>query len=96
MNLLGNLGRNSITGPGQFNVDFSLVKDTHVPKVSEAFDVQFRAEFFNLFNHPNLGPVDSGLLEPLDATGQPVQGFGVIDATQSPEREIQFGLKVIF
>jgi hypothetical protein len=95
INLLGNLGRNSIVGPGLFNVDFSLVKDTHVTKISEAFDVQFRAEFFNVLNRPNFAPpVDN--LEPISAEGTPVQGFGVIDSTQTPSREIQFGLKVIF
>jgi Carboxypeptidase regulatory-like domain len=95
INLLGNLGRNSITGPGFFNIDFSLVKDTYVPKISEAFDVQFRAEFFNVLNHPQFGP-PSDNLEPIDASGQPVQGFGVIDSTPFHSREIQFGLKVIF
>jgi hypothetical protein len=94
-NLLGNLGRNSITGPGFFNIDFSIVKDTYVPKVSEAFDIELRAEFFNVLNHPNFGPpVDN--LEPISAQGTPVQGFGVIDSTPFFNREIQFGLKVIF
>ena len=95
-NLLGNLRCNSITGPGLFNVDFSLVKDTHVTKISEAFDIQFRAEFFDFLNHPNFAPpVDN--LEPIDANGQPVQDFGVIDSTlPNAERRIQVGLKIIF
>ena len=95
INLLGNLGRNSITGPALFNIDFSMIKDTRITRISEAFDVQFRAEFFNVLNHPNFAPpVDN--LEPIDATGAPVQGFGQIDSTTGPERQIQFGLKIIF
>ncbi|MGH9440492.1 MAG: hypothetical protein ACRD22_22180, partial [Terriglobia bacterium] len=73
----------------------SLIKDTHITKISEAFDIQFRAEFFNVLNHPNFAPpVDN--MEPISAEGTPVQGFGVIDSAQVPSREIQFGLKVIF
>jgi hypothetical protein len=95
INLLGNLGRNSITGPGLFNIDFSLVKDTHITKISEAFAIEFRAEFFNALNHTNFAPpVDN--LEALSATGEAVGGFGQIDSTQTPGREIQFGLKISF
>jgi hypothetical protein len=56
-NLLGNGGRNSIVGPNLFNVDFSVHKDFAVAKVSEAFKVQFRTEFFNVLNHANLTPL---------------------------------------
>jgi hypothetical protein len=92
INLLGNLGRNSLIGPGLVNTDISLVKNTKIPKISESFNVQFRAEFFNAFNHTNFAPpVDN--LEAIDATGKPVAGFGQIDSTQTPNREIQFALK---
>ena len=92
INLLGNLGRNTIIGPGLVNVDFSLVKNSKIPRISENFAVQFRAEFFNVFNHTNFAPpVDN--LEALDPSGSPVPGFGQIDATQTPNREIQFALK---
>lgn len=92
INLLGNLGRNTIIGPGLVNVDFSLVKNSKIPRISENFAVQFRAEFFNVFNHTNFAPpVDN--LEALDPSGNPVPGFGQIDATQTPNREIQFALK---
>jgi len=46
----GDLGRNAIYGPGYTNFDFSLTKNT---QISDRFTVQFRAEFFNIFNHPN-------------------------------------------
>jgi Carboxypeptidase regulatory-like domain/TonB dependent receptor len=92
INLLGNLGRNTIIGPGLVNVDFSMVKNNKIPRISENFAIQFRAEFFNVFNHTNFAPpVDN--LEALDASGNPVPGFGQIDATQIPNREIQFALK---
>jgi len=55
-NLLGNAGRNSITGPPLVNLDFSLYKNFAVKKISESFSVQFRAEFFNILNHANFGP----------------------------------------
>jgi hypothetical protein len=55
-NLLGNAGRNSEVGPNVFNVDFSVHKDFAVTKISEAFRVQFRTEFFNILNHANFTP----------------------------------------
>ena len=44
------------------NTDFSIIKDTRVPKISEAFNVQFRAEFFNIFNHANFSLADCDCL----------------------------------
>ena len=52
-NRRGNLGRNALTGPALRNVDFSLIKNTPVKRISEAFNVQFRIEMFNVFNHAN-------------------------------------------
>jgi hypothetical protein len=59
----GNEGRNSLTGPGFTDFDFALIKDTRVRRISDSFDVQFRAEFFNIFNHANFalpGPTSGG------------------------------------
>jgi hypothetical protein len=95
INLLGNLGRNSIIGPGLVNVDFSLVKNDHIKRVSENFNIQFRAEFFNILNHVNFAPPISNL-EAIDASGNPVPGFGQITTTQTDSREIQFGVKIIW
>jgi hypothetical protein len=94
VNLLGHLPRNSIIGPGLFNVDLSLIKDNHIKKFSENFNIQFRAEFFNLLNRTNYqGPTDN--LDTLDPFG--VGGFGQIDQpTQVPMREIQFALKFVW
>jgi hypothetical protein len=55
-NLLGNAGRNSIVGPALYNLDLSLIKNFAVKKISESFNVQFRAEFFNILNHANFAP----------------------------------------
>jgi outer membrane receptor protein involved in Fe transport len=97
-NLMGNNARNSIIGPGIENFDFSMVKDNHIRKISEAFDIQFRAEFFNLFNRANFAPPNAvnGNLEAFSGTGDPVGGFGQITSTSTPERQIQFALKVIW
>jgi len=94
-NLLGNLGRNAVIGPGLANFDFSLIKNNYIKRISENFDVQFRAEFFNVLNHPSfLPPLDNSTI--FDTTGAPVGGAGLIDATSTPAREIQFALKVIW
>ena len=93
-NLLGNLPRNAIIGPGLFNVDLSLIKDNHIPKFGETFNIQFRAEFFNVLNRTNYSaPTDNIVtMDPLA-----VDNFGVIDQqTQVPMREIQFALKIVF
>jgi hypothetical protein len=79
----GNAGRNILDGPGFANFNASLMKTT---RLTEALDLQFRAEAFNLFNHPNFNLPDNFL-------GSPT--FGRIMSAQSP-RHIQFGLKLLF
>ena len=94
-NLLGNVGRNSVVGPGLQDFDFSLMKNTYVTKISENFDVQFRAEFFNILNRPNFAaPIDNSAL--FDQTGAPNGGAGSVDSTSTTSREIQFALKLIW
>ena len=61
--LLGNAGRKPLTGPGLVNLDFSIFKNFPVRKISGSARIQFRAEFFNILNHPNFGPpIDNALL----------------------------------
>jgi hypothetical protein len=53
---LGNAGRNSLIGPGLSNFDLSLFKNNYIRRISENFDIQFRAEFFNVLNRTNFSP----------------------------------------
>ena len=79
----GNAGRNIVVGPGYQNVNASLIKNT---ALTERFNLQFRAEAFNLFNHPNFDLPDNFLGSP---------SFGQITSARDP-RHIQFGLKLLF
>jgi hypothetical protein len=94
-NLLGNSGRNPLNGPGLVNVDFSIFKNTKITKISETANLQFRAEMFNIFNHANFAPpLDNNTL--FNPDGSSVGSAGILDATQTSSRQIQFGLKLIF
>jgi hypothetical protein len=98
-NLLGNSGRNTFYGPGLRTVDFSIFKNTRVPKISESFNVQFRAEFFNILNHTNFAApnfLSDSNNSAFDQTGAPLSNFGVLGSTSTTSRQIQLGLKVIF
>jgi hypothetical protein len=91
-NLLGNAGRNEVYGPGLVNFDFSLFKDT---TIKENLKLQFRAEFFNVFNHSNFNsPIANSSV--FNQDGSPVGSAGGFDSTSTSNREIQFALKLIF
>ena len=79
----GNAGRNILSGPPLRNMNVSLLKDT---PLGGGTTLQFRAEFFNLANTPNLGL-------PNIFYGTP--GFGRV-LTAADGREIQFGMKLLF
>lgn len=79
----GNAGRNILVGPGLNEWDASFIKRN---QISERFSLQFRAEFFNLFNRPNFD-------NPGNRVGS--GSFGKISGAGSP-RDIQFGLKLTF
>jgi hypothetical protein len=98
----GNVGRNVLRGPRQTNVDFSLVKRF---RIREARNIEFRAEFFNLFNHVNFANPISNLNAVLSSGGSinPNTGviihpgdFGRITSTSNNPRLIQFALKANF
>jgi Carboxypeptidase regulatory-like domain/TonB dependent receptor len=59
----GNEPRNCFRNPGMVNVDTSVAKNTHMPWLGEAGNLQLRFDFLNLFNHPNLGPVDANMAD---------------------------------
>jgi hypothetical protein len=87
---LGNSGRNYLVGPNMRNFDFSAIKDT---KVSERLMIQFRAEFFNITNHPNLGqPVTGAFI----SGGSFNAIAGQITTLRVPMRQTQFALKFVF
>ncbi len=93
-NIRGDLGRNTIIGPGLFNIDFSLFKNNYIRKISETFNAQFRAEFFNVLNHTNFAPPSQ--LSPFLKNGSPDPTFGQLTATQVPNRQIQLALKLVW
>jgi hypothetical protein len=86
----GTLGRNTFRGPAYYDYDFALIKSTpigHRASGIERMDLQFRAEFFNLFNIVNMGLPANTLLG---------SGFGEISRTAGTSRQIQFSLKLIY
>jgi hypothetical protein len=97
-NLRGNSGRNILIGPGLTNLDFSIVKNSYVRRISENFNVQFHAEFFNILNHANFNVPDlaNGDDDAFDATGAPNPTFGLLTTTTTDPREIQFALKIVW
>jgi hypothetical protein len=94
-NRWGNLGRNSLIGPGVSKLDFSVFKNNHVRLLSENVNVQFRAEFFNVLNHTNFASPTNNLTV-FDQSRQPVASAGLITSTQTTSRQIQLALKVIW
>jgi hypothetical protein len=96
-NLRGNAGRNILVGPGVTSLDFSLFKNNYVKSISERFNVQFRAEIFNILNHPNFAPPSTPTnTDIFDGTGAPNNLAGRITGTTTTAREIQLAVKVIF
>jgi hypothetical protein len=97
-NLRGNSGRNTLIGPGLTNLDFSIFKNNYIKRVSEDFNVQFRAEIFNIMNHANFGPptVGDGNTDIYDGTGTANSIAGTLVRTVTPERQIQLALKLVW
>ena len=85
----GTLGRNTFRGPAFTDFDVALIKDTPFGRrgSAELGTVEFRAEFFNVFNLVNFG-LPSNILRG--------SGFGIISKTAGPSRQIQFSLKLIY
>ena len=85
----GTLGRNTFRGPGFRDFDVALIKDTSFGRrgKNELGILEFRAEFFNVFNVVDFG---------LPSNTVRGTGFGIISRTAGPSRQIQFSLKVIY
>ena len=97
---IGNVGRNTLHAAGLASLDFSLTKKT---SVGENVTVEFRAEFFNVFNRTNLGLPETQVVEnPVYNADGSVASFdfdpdaGFIDNATTKQREVQFGLRIAF
>jgi hypothetical protein len=94
---LGSMGRNSLVGPGYVDIDFGVWKNT---RITERFNLQFRAELFNIFNHPNFNIPATTVFNP----GTALTGYAATQATTAGQitsivgnaRQTQFSLKLIF
>lgn len=91
LGFFGNLGRNTVIGPGLFDLDLSFLKEI---RITEGKTLQFRAEFFNILNHPNFGMPSVNVF--VNAAGALDPNAGRITSTSTTMRQIQFGLKFKF
>ena len=85
----GNLGRDTLTGPGLGTWDFSAFKDT---RIRESLEVQFRAEIFNLLNRANFNTPNLIVFTPTGVSGT----AGAITSTSTTSRQVQFALKLVW
>ena len=79
----GTGNRNVARGPGYWNTDLALLKDFTMPW-KETHVLQFRAEAFNVFNHPDFNPPSTDILSP--------GNFGALNSTANAERQLQLAL----
>ncbi len=91
----GNVGRDAYTGPGLATWDFSVLKNT---SINERFNLQFRAEIFNLLNRANFNTPNLIVFTPPSATNPTgLSGTaGAINSTSTTSRQVQFALKLLF
>jgi Carboxypeptidase regulatory-like domain len=85
----GNLGRNTLIGPGLATWDFSVIKDT---AIHEHLSLQFRAEIFNLLNRANFNTPNLIVFTPSGVSGT----AGAITSTSTTSRQVQFALKLLW
>ena len=85
----GNVGRDTLIGPGLATWDFSVLKDT---RVRERLNLQFRAEIFNLLNRANFNLPNAVVFTPSGVSPT----AGVITSTSTTSRQVQFGLKLLW
>jgi hypothetical protein len=100
LNAFGNMGRNSIIGPTFKNLDLSVIKNT---KITERLNLQFRADAFDLTNHPNYGqPFNRYNPRTIRGVANADDTFGQITSTRFPtgdsgsSRQLQMALKLQF
>ena len=88
----GDAGRNNLRGPGQFNIDFSIVKTTRIGRVT----TEFRAEAFNLLNHPQFAQPNTADGERTFGTITQMLANPACSLCGTTERQIQLAVKVSF
>ncbi len=98
-NVVGNTTRNQFTGPKLTNVDLSLFKNTKLDRIHEGLNFQFRAEFFNVLNHPNY--LSPGFLNTFGQNNSVYDVSGAalptaLNQTSNNSRQIQLGAKLLF
>ena len=95
----GNTSRDSLVGPGLSNVDLSLLKNT---TIHERIRTQFRVEYFNLLNHSNFTTPNAVVFSSGPTPSKPTTAValsptaGVVTATATTSRQLQFALKILF
>jgi hypothetical protein len=74
-----------------------VFKNNFIRSISENFNLQFRAELFNVLNRPNFAtPVTPDNTDIFDSTGAPTGAAGLLTSTTTTSREIQFALKIVW
>ncbi|MBI3940961.1 MAG: TonB-dependent receptor [Acidobacteria bacterium] len=92
----GNLGRNTLIGPGYANLDLGVAKDFALARLGESAALQFRTEFFNILNRAQFANPGSGNLRVFSTPTRVIPTAGKITSTAATNREVQFGLKLIW
>ncbi len=90
----GDLGVNTLIGPGVANLDLTLEKDNKLKWLGEGGNLQFRAEFYNILNRANFG--DPSVSSIFDNQGRLLSSAGQITKTRTDSRQIQFALRLVF
>ena len=93
---LGNSSRNSVIGPGLQDLDMNFTKNNPIARISERFNVQFRADLFNVLNRPNYAPPTKASTQLFSGTGTLLPNSGNLTQTATSSRQAQFALKIIF
>lgn len=105
INRMGNAGRNTLIGPSQAVFDMSFFKNNYVRRISETFNIQLRAEIFNIFNHPNFRPPQAAQAQLFSSSTSATTGVttftpngqaGLLTLTSTTSRQIQFAVKVVW
>jgi hypothetical protein len=98
---LGNVGRNAFTGPGFYNLDLAVGRSFPLPWLGEGSRLNFRADFFNVLNHANLGNPDTLITDPsfgIATYGRQGQasGFPTLSPLNETPRQIQLSVRIQF